>query len=356
METQAFEEVDISGILPQNNSIVGDTHPLVRNSKSNISRPRVGRDCRPRCQNNKYAKVGKLYIYDFPIFTYMVRIGLNLAETRVLRVLANGPVSMKMLEKDLGGSFSWTFRCLDHLRTLGFVQISKDGRVSTASISTSILGSRLATFLRESDFPKPELALKGLSLRILPLLSPDGATAKDIVKATSLSARTVASYLRALRGSGIITYKMRIYTINPRRRSLIELVRAFSEHMNISTASSLAIPYAMLWQGKGEFLISVDTALDHPHFLKAADTALDDYGNEIIHRSEYYLYSPIKRKVSKAEAYVQAIVIDPNEPRMARALRKAARSDLRLRNDVLYEAKRYGIEGTIKEVLSNGAT
>jgi hypothetical protein len=283
----------------------------------------------------------------------MLRIKLNSAEIQILPKLQAGPTTIRTLGKDFGQSPSWMSRCLSHMEMLGLLEVRKERRTATVSISSSILGSRLLTYLREPTFPNPELVLKGLGLKILPLLLPAGASSKEIVQSCSVSKRTVASYLRFFKTSGIITVRKRLYRINQRHQPLIEFVRAFSEHVNIKIADSLTVPHAMLWQGRGEFLVSVDSSIDQPHYYKAADTALDEYDVNILHRSEYYLYSPHGRKISKAEALVQAFVIDMNEPRMARLLRKMTQNNGRFKDAVLFEARRYDIEAPILEVLAN---
>ena len=303
--------------------------------------------------NTKNAKIGKLYISKIPIFAYMLKIKLNSAEIQILSRLHEGPTTIRQLGKDLGRSPSWMSRCLSHMEGLGLLEVRKERRTATVTIPSSVLGSRLLTYLRGSTFPNSELVLKGLGLKILPLLLPVGSSAKEIVQACSVSKRTIASYLRFFKTSGIITVHKRIYRINQRHQPLIELVRAFSEHVNIKIAASLTVPHAMLWQGRDEFLVSVDRSIDQNHYHKAADTALDEYGVGILHRSEYYLYSPHKRKISKAEALVQAFVIDMNEPRMARLLRTETQSDERFKDAVLLEARRYDIEAAIQGVLTN---
>ena len=304
------------------------------------------------------ARIGKLYIYVFPISAHMSKmyVNLNLTELQIIRTLADGPASMKMLAQKFKSSFSWVFKCIDNLKTIGFVQTSKSGRSSQAALSSTTLGNRLMTFLKESDYPNPELVLEGRSLCIMPLLVPDGANCSEIIELSGLSRRTVITYLGFWRDVGLLVFDRPTYRINPRHDTLIELLRAFSEHVNISIAGALGIPYAMLWQGRGEFIISVDREIDSAGFSKAADTALDDLGIDLIHRSDYYLYNPSRRKVSKAEALVQAIVIDRNEPRMARYIRKVASSNKRLRTAILFEARRYGIEEFVTEVLANART
>jgi hypothetical protein len=283
----------------------------------------------------------------------MFRIKLNSAEIQILPRLQAGPTTIRKLGKDIGLSPSWMSRCLSHMESLGLLEVRKEKRTATVSIPSSVLGSRLSTYLRESTFPDPELVLKGLGLKILPLLLPVGSAAKDLVQSCSVSKRTIASYLHFFKTSGILTVHKRIYRINQRHKPLIELVRAFSEHVNIKISTTLTVPHAILWQGRGEFLVSVDRSIDQPHFHKAADTALDEYGAGFLHRSEYYLYSPLRRKFSKAEALVQAFVIDMNEPRIARLLRSEAQSDDRFKEAVLFEARRYDVEAVVQEVLTN---
>jgi hypothetical protein len=282
----------------------------------------------------------------------MLKLRLNAAEVLILGILKDGPVPVNTLQTRLAKTYNWIFKCLAHLGELGFVQISRKGK-AFATIPSTVLGNRLLTFLRESDFINPEKALEGLSLRIMPLLVPNGMTIKGIVRTSSLSERTVAKYLRAWKRWGLVTFERPVYRINSRHMALIGLIQGFSEHVNTSIANSVGMPYAMLWQGNGEFLISVDRPFRGPHFIKAADTALDEYGLDLVHRSEYYLFSPGNRKISRAEALVQALVIDRNEPRMARYFRRTVASNRRLRTKVLSEARRYGMEEKIKELIAD---
>jgi hypothetical protein len=258
------------------------------------------------------------------------------------------------MERTTGLSFSWIFKSHDHLREMGLVQMNKNGRASVATISSSLLGSRLQTFLRDSNFPDPELVFNRQGLHILSYIFPEGVTAQELTRMTSLAQRTIGSYLTDWRRKGIVVRVGHLYRINPRHIYLIEFIKAFSEHLNMTIVEGMGVPNAILWQGRGEFLVSVDKPYDRPHFLKAADTALDDYGFDLVHGSEYYLYSPWRKKVTKAEALVQAILIDRTEHRMIRFLRKVASSDKTLRNDIIESSKRYGIESVVKELLEDG--
>jgi hypothetical protein len=258
------------------------------------------------------------------------------------------------MERMMGHSFSWIFRSLEHLREMGFIQLNKSGRASVATVSSSMLGSRILAYLRDSNFPDPELVFNGNGLHILAYIFPEGVTAQELTRMTALAPRTIGSYLTNWRRKGIVIREGHLYRINPRHIYLIEFIKAFSEHLNMTIADGMGVPNAILWQGRGEFLDSVDGPYDRPHFLKAADTALDDYGLDLVHKSEYYLYSPWRKKVTKAEALVQAILIDRTEPRMIRFLRKVVLSDKVLRNDILESSKRYGIESVVKELLADG--
>jgi hypothetical protein len=279
---------------------------------------------------------------------------MNSAELRILKKLADGPCPIRTMERTMGHSFSWIFRSLEHLKEIGLIQLNKNGRASVAAMSSSMLGSRLLAYLRDSNFPDPELVFDGHGLHILAYIFPEGVTAQELTRTTSLAQRTIGSYLTDWRRKGIVVRVGHLYRINPRHIYLIEFIKAFSEHLNMTIADGVGVPNAILWQGRGEFLVSVDKPYDRPHFLKAADTALDDYGLDLVHGSEYYLYSPWRKKVTKAEALVQAILIDRTEHRMIRFLRKVASSDKTLRNDILESSKRYGIESVVKELLEDG--
>jgi hypothetical protein len=258
------------------------------------------------------------------------------------------------MENIIGLSFSWIFRSLDHLREMGLVQMNKNGRASVAAVSSSMLGSRILAYLRDSNFPDPELVFNGHGLHILAYIFPEGVTARELTRLASLAPRTIGSYLTDWRSKGIVVREGHLYRINPRHIYLIEFIKAFSEHLNMTIADGMGVPNAILWQGRGEFLVSVDKPYDRPHFLKAADTALDDYGLDLVHSSEYYLYSPWRKKVTRAEVLVQAVLVERNEPRMIRFLRKVVSSDKALRNDILESSKRYGIESVVKELLEDG--
>jgi hypothetical protein len=101
------------------------------------------------------------------------------------------------------------------------------------------------------------------------------------------------------------------------------------------------IPGALiLWRGPDGLLFSVDAGTPVKGFAPAGPNALEE---PIVHSRDYYIGGRPYRRVSLDEALVQALIIDPANPRIQRLFQKRAASGSAARRRLVTFAEKYRI-------------
>ncbi len=266
-------------------------------------------------------------------------------DLELLQRLLYKQMTISQIARELGKSLSWTSERVSHLRRMGLIDVEKRGLSKFVTISANPLGKSLSLLMTESSHLNLNKILTGSGLLILPLLLEPGYKPKDISTKVSRSLRTVKDALVRWNSMGVVISdkKTGTYSLNARQKYLIEFVKAYSEFRNRTLLEELIPEAIMVWQWRDEFLFSIPYQIDNPKFIAAAASRLDELGCEILHTSHYYFYSPKLDEVSKEEAFVQAIKIDSENPRIFRLLR-AAIKDNSIKNRIIqYYAKKYDI-------------
>jgi predicted transcriptional regulator len=285
----------------------------------------------------------------------MIKNKLNRTELKIFRLLLHNKPTITNIASKLNLSLSWTSECIDHLEDLGFIDVEKRGISKYVFISSKPPGEKLSLLMNENDNLDLNKILIGLKLKILPLLLRPGSNIKEISKKTSLSKETINNSLKLWKSMGIARFdkQTKMYSINSRQIYLIQFVIKYSEFINQEFLKEHLPNAIMIWQWRDEFLFSYPSHIKKSQFIEAALTRLDNSGYELLHVSQYYFYSPGLKNVSKEEAFVQSIKIDPNNPRILKLLRNAFDKKEVNRKQISKYARKYGLITKLEKEVYN---
>lgn len=286
----------------------------------------------------------------------MFKEKISKTDLEVLRLLLYDTLRISQIASNLGISLSWASECVSHLASMGLLEVKKKGISRFVAFSSNHLGKSLALLMAETPHLNLNKILTGSGLVILPLLLEPGSQPQEISFRVSRSLRTVKDALARWTSMGIaiLDKKTGIYHLNPRQKYLIQFVQAYSELRNATILKETNPKALIVWQWRDEFLCSSPRHIDHPQFITAATSRLDEFWYELVHTSHYYFYSPKLQAVSKEEAFVQAIKVNPDNPRIFRLLKQALEDNSITKAGIRYYSKKYDIEENIdKTVFKN---
>jgi hypothetical protein len=81
----------------------------------------------------------------------------------------------------------------------------------------------------------------------------------------------------------------------------------------------------IVWQWRDEFLFSIDAKLNDSNALSAGLTRLDELKSGLAHSQQYYYYGHADKAISEEEAFMQALYVDPYNPRIKNLIREGLR-------------------------------
>jgi len=281
---------------------------------------------------------------------------LSRASLDIFDTVLSGELSSGRIADRIGRSPSYASECIGRLRDMGLVETRQKGLSVLVRPSQGQLASALALLLKEGSGLDVAKVLTGPGLAILPHLLPPGSTARELVRASSLSQMTVMERIRLWRAMGIVVRDRGtgLYRLAPGQRGLSEFASRYSEDRHRRSLAK-ALPGAiLLWRGKTGFLFSVDAGTPVRGFAPAGPTALAALGQPIVHSRDYYIGGRARRSRSLDEALVQTMLIDPGNPRIRRMIRERAASSTAARNGLRAFGQAYGITSELDRILEDG--
>ena len=282
----------------------------------------------------------------------MFKEKISATDLEVLQLLLyDNTLNISQIASKLAISLSWASECVSHLASMGLLEVKKTGISRFVSFSSNPLAKKLSLLMAESPHLNLNKILTGSGMLILPLLLEPGYPPQEIARRVSRSLRTVKDALARWTSMGvaILDKKTGIYYLNPRQKYLIQFVKAYAESRNTALLKDTYPEALIVWQWRDEFLVSSPRHIDHPKFRTAATSRLVEFGYDIIHTSHYYFYTPQLLTVSKAEAFVQSIKVNPDNPRIFRLLTNALDEHTITKKDIRYYAKKYQVKAIINQ-------
>ncbi len=269
----------------------------------------------------------------------MYKERLNRTEIEMLETISAEPCTITELARAMKKSKSYISESVKHLCQIGFAEVNN----RAVQIAFTPLGNEISRLIREESIINRYSLLNGSRLKVLPLVMSPGYSAHDISRRTGLSPRTVQAILGKWRQMGIVILKNHNYTLNPRHESIISLTEKYIEHRNLSHLKACQPDGMLLWQGRGEYIFSLEHEVAESIYTPAASTRLIELGYDLISRNAYYHYSPISTEISRAEALVQSLKLDPLNPRIKRLIRRSIKDETVTRDELEIYFNKYAV-------------
>jgi len=279
--------------------------------------------------------------------------GLNKTHLEILKLVYLEEATVSQLAGVVHRSVSWTSGCVGHLVGMDLVAKRKRGLRVLVGPAPNEMAQSLAVLLVKAPMIDLSLVLDRSGLAIMLVLLAPGATTEEISRQTGLSMPTIWHKIRLWRGMGII---MKIkgtgrYIMHPSQKALKSFIVRYSRWRNGRTLAGSFPNALIIWQWRDEYLFSIPERRARPGLLSAGPTRLDELGYDIFHAQEYYLHHPGINKVSEGEALVQSLVIDPNNPRIARFIREGIQRRGVNPRRLLMFGKKYGLKTVLTKVV-----
>jgi predicted transcriptional regulator len=277
---------------------------------------------------------------------------LNKNEIKILINIQKGPMSISQLADALKNNISWISRSVNHLKTLGFVDVKRVGRRVHVNLNEGPMGASIRTLISEESMVNIEVVLSGSGIKILPLILNPGNKAEEIAKRSSLSLRTVHGLQSRLRKMGIVTLTNGVYILSKRHKPLIDFIKLYAYNSIIKFLKNLFPNASIIWHWRDEFMFSIEEPITDHRFIPAATSRLRELKYDIIVSKEYYLYDPFLKRVSEEEALIQSYLIDTENPRLVRMIKNGIKNKNIDINSLLDYAKKYNIMKKVEEIFS----
>ena len=278
-----------------------------------------------------------------------MRWSMSKTEVRLLRALQGRQLTLSELALELSKSLPTVSQRVKHLEALGLVEKERQGSNMVVSIPKTPLGEALSVLIAEEAMLNLETLFSGSGLLILPLLLKPGYSTKELVERTSLSMRTVKGLLPRWKRMGVVLQEKSNYQLNPRFKLLADFLRKFNEYRNLSIMKDKYPEAAIVWQWRDDFMLSTNSKLEDPEVLPAGLTRLRELKTGLAHTQNYYYYGHTDKEISEEEAFMQALYVDPYNPRIKRLISE------RLRHlddkDLFAYAEKYAKKTLIKEMV-----
>jgi predicted transcriptional regulator len=261
------------------------------------------------------------------------------------------PMNISQLAEALNKKPPWISKCVNHLKTIGFVDVNREGKRVYVNLKEGPMGASFTTLISEVPMLNLQAVLTGPGMQLLPLILHPGKNSKEITKRSTLSKRTVQGYIGRMRKMGVLTLNKGVYILSDRYKPLIEFINIYSYITKIKFLKEFFPDASIVWHQHDEFLFSRDKLLQDRRFISAATTRLQEMRYGIIAAREYYLYDPLKKRISKEEALVQSLLIDPENPRLVRIIGKIIKDKKINTKSLSNYAEKYGMMKKVTELI-----
>ena len=274
----------------------------------------------------------------------MLHDRMNRSDVAILAALLDGPLTVTSVSKAVGRSLSLVSERLALMEGMRLVERHRSGNAVRVGFAKGRAAADLRLLMAEGPHIGLAEVLPGPGLLLLPILLPPGSTLMEMRRGTGLSAPTVRGRIRPWRGMGLLLVESspRRYSIRPQLGHLIGFIESYAAERNQRFLESRTPAGAIVWQQRDSFLFSSRREVSAPDFIPAGVSRLEELGYDVVSPRHCYLHRPGKTLVAEAEALVQAVLMDPDDPRVARMVRRAL-AEGRVRGDELRGyAKSYG--------------
>lgn len=238
-------------------------------------------------------------------------------EVSVLISIRERSRTMKSIAQNLDIPRPELTRLVRSLRTKGLVVVERQGMSSSVSISDQKHASRLRRIFDEFSHMKLEKILSLTSFDVLSALAAyPGLSRSDIMSSSDISARSLHTALKNLRGLGVVRARTRgAYEISDRFEPFVEFVREYDDYSNRQKAKDFCRDAMVVWQRGRKFIIRTKCESENNEFRLTAFSAFGHYGVSLFLGWQYY-YHPVGRwRRTVDEVLLQSMLLRPRDVR-----------------------------------------
>jgi hypothetical protein len=154
--------------------------------------------------------------------------------------------------------------------------------------------------------------------------------------------------------NGGCDFKKRSLCINDIHKPLINFVKYFSYNSIIRYLKDSYPDATIVWHWRDEFIFAIEHSIQDERFISAATTRLYEIKYDIISGKEYYFHNTMVKKLSEEEALIQSYLLNLENPRIPRLIKRAMNKGKIEKETLLEFAKKYGLKKKTEEVISYG--
>ncbi len=272
-------------------------------------------------------------------------------ELLILRELAKGRHTLSSIEKVLSIEPSLLSYNLRKLLNKGLIKTTDQGHRKHVYFNDSKHASLFRNILLTYDHVDWQNILTGKTIEILfQTLTTSGKTLEKFPRNTRWR------HLKNLEARGIIAHDERGYSINPRFSVLIDFLNEYQMFFANKLAHTISENSVILWQEDMEFLFRAPKNAQPTTIkglFKTATSIFHKYDIPLFSEFETYLYSTSRKTIRPEDAILHTLLIEPNNVRYTTyTLLLLKKTEQKIdRTYLLQEAKRYGLESQVENML-----
>jgi hypothetical protein len=278
---------------------------------------------------------------------------MNGSDIAILSSLLEGPLTLTEVAHAVGKSLPFVSERTKAMEAMRLVERRRAGNSVKVGFSQSRSGRELRLLMAEGHDIGLARVLTGAGLTILPFLLEPGSTLSGLRVATGFSPPTIRGRIRLWRGMGLLHLDRpsRRYSIQPQLPRLIAFVSSYTIERNHRILDLVAPAGVIVWQGRDAFLMTSRREISAPGFVPAGVSRLEQLGYDITSSRHCYLHRQGGAQVSEEEALVQALLIDPDNPRPRRMVRRALEEGQVTVPGLLAKAEVYGMRDGLRAMV-----
>ncbi len=249
---------------------------------------------------------------------------LSKAEIMILKEISFKIMTVSDLAERVGRPVPTISKSVSHLSEIGLVSEERKGISKYIKMSEEEVGQRFKAFVCGNTNIDPVEIFHGHGLWIFTFLTGEGASTRSLLNITGLSRGTIISYQNNWKRSGVIWKEGHggKYSINRNFPDLESFLVSFSKHLlSDMIMKGMKDPLILFNDGK-VIIFSCEGSIDSRKFEPAAYSHLARNGFDVVTTDDYYMFRFGNEPLNDLEALIQAIRIDPLNPRPRKLLRK----------------------------------
>lgn len=243
---------------------------------------------------------------------------------------------------------------VSHLSGIDLISVNRKGRSKLLHLIKSEVGDRFRSFILQNPNIDPMELFHGNGLMMMRSLIGQGSSIKEITNRSALSRSTVNRYLKKWKRMGVVWKQGHggRFTINRNYPDLKIFLISFSRHWLLKEIIDELGDPSIIFNDGERVIFTYKGELDRSKYRPAGYTLLAENGFDVVTTTDYYQFRPGSEGPSILEAIIQAMRIDPLNPRPRKILLGYLKSDDLKKAPLMEYGRKYGIEDILNEEVS----